>query len=85
MSEKMTEYERWLKQENLDGRLRAELMAIEGNEAEIRDRFSRVLTFGTGGLRGIFGAGTNRMNVYTVGRATFALASYLQPQRIQRV
>lgn len=73
----MTEYERWLKQENLDERLRAELMAIAGNEAEIRERFYRELTFGTGGLRGILGAGTNRMNVYTVGRATFGLASYL--------
>ena len=73
----MTEYERWLKQENLDERLRAELVAIAGNEAEIQDRFYRELTFGTGGLRGILGAGTNRMNVYTVGRATFGLASYL--------
>ena len=55
----MTEYERWLKQENLDERLRAELVAIAGNEAEIQDRFYRELTFGTGGLRGILGAGTN--------------------------
>ena len=55
----------------------AELAAVAGNEDEILDRFWRDLTFGTGGLRGVLGAGTNRMNVYTVGKATQGLADYL--------
>ena len=57
--------------------LAEELRAIEGNEEEILDRFWQDLAFGTGGLRGVLGAGTNRMNVYTVGRATQGLANYL--------
>ena len=55
----------------------AELAAIEGKEDEILDRFWQDLAFGTGGLRGVLGAGTNRMNVYTVGKATQGLANYL--------
>ncbi len=55
----------------------AELAAVAGNEDEILDRFWQDLTFGTGGLRGVLGAGTNRMNVYTVGKATQGLADYL--------
>ena len=55
----------------------AELLAIEGNREEILDRFWQNLAFGTGGLRGVLGAGTNRMNVYTVGQATQGLADYL--------
>lgn len=54
-----------------------ELISVEGNEAEILDRFWQNLTFGTGGLRGVIGAGTNRMNVYTVSQATQGLANYL--------
>lgn len=54
-----------------------ELEAVEGNEAEILDRFWQNLAFGTGGLRGVIGAGTNRMNVYTVSQATQGLADYL--------
>ncbi len=57
--------------------LAQELKEIEGKEEEINDRFYQDLTFGTGGLRGVLGAGTNRMNVYTVGRATQGLADYL--------
>lgn len=54
-----------------------ELVSIRGNEDEIRDRFYRTLSFGTGGLRGVIGAGTNRMNIYTVRQATQGLANYI--------
>ena len=72
----MKEFERWLKKTE-DVELRNELISIEGNEKEIEDRFYKSLSFGTGGLRGIIGTGTNRMNIYTVGKATFGLAQYL--------
>lgn len=70
-------YRQWLDYEALEPDLRAELEAIKDNEAEIRERFCQDLTFGTAGLRGIMGAGTNRMNVYTVQRATAGLGLYL--------
>ena len=73
----MTEYERWLHEKLDDPDLTAELRAIEGKPDEINDRFYRNLAFGTGGLRGVIGAGTNRMNVYTVRKATQGLADYL--------
>ena len=60
-----------------DPDLIAELRAVEGNEEEIRDRFYRELEFGTAGLRGVIGAGENRMNIYTVRKATQGLADYL--------
>lgn len=67
-------YEQWLSDENLDANLKDELVAIRGNEEEIKDRFYQSLSFGTAGLRGKLGAGTNRMNVVTVGRATEGFA-----------
>lgn len=70
-------YEYWLKNATKDPELVDELMSIKGNEEEISDRFYRSLEFGTGGLRGVIGAGTNRMNVYTVAQATQGLADYL--------
>ena len=70
------EFERWLSQAS-DEEIAQELRALIGNEGEIEDRFYKALTFGTGGLRGVIGAGTNRMNRYTVGRATLGLADYL--------
>ena len=70
-------YTRWLANALEDPDLSAELKAIEGKEDEIHDRFYRELEFGTAGLRGVIGAGTNRMNVYTVGRATQGFADYL--------
>lgn len=73
----MTEYKRWLSQDLTDKDLTAELESVAGNEEEINDRFYRDLEFGTGGLRGVIGAGTNRMNVYTVGKATQGMANYL--------
>ena len=73
----MTEYERWLSVELDDKDLTEELLSIQDKPEEINDRFYRNLEFGTGGLRGVIGAGTNRMNVYTVRKATQGLANYL--------
>lgn len=75
----MKEYERWLKN-TLDPALRQELENIQGNEEEIKDRFCFDLSFGTAGLRGKLGAGTNRMNRYVVGRATKALGMVIKKQ-----
>ena len=73
----MTDYERWLQQPLDDQDLTEELQSIQGQEDEINDRFYRELEFGTAGLRGVIGAGTNRMNVYTVRKATQGLSNYL--------
>lgn len=70
-------YRLWLESPVFDEGTKAELRALEGNVAEIEDRFYRDLEFGTGGLRGILGAGSNRMNVYTVRKATQGLANYI--------
>lgn len=80
MNDYKKEYERWLKSEKLDPALRQELESIKGNEDEIKDRFCFDLSFGTAGLRGILGAGTNRMNQYVVGRATKALGKVIKKQ-----
>ncbi len=69
-------YQKWLS--FADEATKAELISIENNEKEIEDRFYKDLAFGTGGLRGVMGAGSNRMNKYTVGKATFGLANYLK-------
>ncbi len=71
-------YDLWKKNATADPDLMEELNAVAGNEDEILDRFFKNLEFGTGGLRGVIGAGTNRMNVYTVGQATQGLATYLK-------
>lgn len=70
-------YQQWLADPALDEETRAELLGIAGDEREIAARFGGSLRFGTGGLRGIIGAGTNRMNRYVVARVTQALAEYL--------
>ena len=70
-------YDLWKKNAVLDGDLQTELASIEGDADAVLDRFYKNLEFGTGGLRGVIGAGTNRMNVYTVGQATQGLANYL--------
>ena len=70
-------YKTWLEYANLDNDLIKELNEIANNEYEINDRFYRDLEFGTGGLRGVIGVGTNRMNIYTVMKATQGLANYL--------
>lgn len=74
----MEKYEEWLAKIPADDPMHAELLAIRGNDAQIKDRFYKEIEFGTAGLRGIFGAGTNRMNVYTVGRATQGIANYIK-------
>lgn len=73
----LEKYEFWLASEAFDDETKAELEAIKGDKKEIKERFYKDLEFGTGGLRGIIGAGTNRMNKYTVGKATQGLASYI--------
>ena len=72
----MIEFERWLERVQ-DDECKNELLSVKGMDKEIEERFYKSLSFGTGGLRGIIGAGTNRMNIYTVGKATFGLAEYL--------
>ena len=72
-----SELARWLDRAGEDPELIEELRAVETDGAAVSDRFYRHLAFGTGGLRGVIGAGTNRMNIYTVRRATQALADYL--------
>ena len=76
-------YEQWCKNPYFDEDTRKELLDLEGNETEIEDRFYRNLEFGTGGLRGVIGAGTNRMNIYTVRQATQGLANYITSQNGQ--
>ncbi|MCL2620414.1 MAG: phospho-sugar mutase [Defluviitaleaceae bacterium] len=73
----MEKFQQWLDHPTLDEDTRAELLCLSGNEKEIAERFHKDLEFGTGGLRGIMGAGTNRMNVYTVRRASQGLADYI--------
>ena len=73
----MDEYKFWLEDDYFDADTKDELKALEGNDKEIEDRFYKELEFGTGGLRGVIGAGTNRMNVYTVRKATQGLANYI--------
>ena len=70
-------YESWLNNPYFDEATRAELQAIAGNEKEMEERFYMDLEFGTAGLRGVIGAGTNRMNIYTVRKATQGLANYI--------
>ena len=77
------EYEKWCTDPYFDKNTQEELKALAGNEAEIEDRFYRNLEFGTGGLRGVIGAGTNRMNIYTVRQATQGLANYIVSQHGQ--
>ncbi len=74
------EYEKWCTDPYFDEATRAELKEIAGDEKEIEDRFYRTLEFGTAGLRGVIGAGTNRMNIYTVRQATQGLANYILSQ-----
>ncbi|HJD30654.1 MAG TPA: phospho-sugar mutase [Candidatus Eisenbergiella stercorigallinarum] len=76
----MDEYRFWREDSYFDQKTKDELAGIEGNEKEIEDRFYKELEFGTGGLRGVIGAGTNRMNIYTVRKATQGLANYIIKQ-----
>ena len=79
----LEEYKRWSESPEFDEETKKELMEIKDNKEEIEDRFYKELEFGTAGLRGIIGAGTNRMNKYTVGKATQGLANYILEQGTQ--
>ena len=76
-------YESWLENPYFDEETKKELRALKDDEKEIEDRFYRELEFGTAGLRGVIGAGTNRMNIYTVRKATQGLANYIMKQNGQ--
>ena len=79
----MNEYQKWCTDPYFDEATKAELKEIAGDKTEIEDRFYRTLEFGTAGLRGVIGAGTNRMNIYTVRQATQGLANYILAQGAQ--
>ena len=83
MKKYLEEYERWLSSPDFDEETKKELEEIKNDEKEIEDRFYKELEFGTAGLRGVIGAGTNRMNKYTVGKATQGLANYILEQGTQ--
>ena len=76
----LEEYKKWCESPEFDQETKKELMDIKNDEKEIEDRFYKELEFGTAGLRGVIGAGTNRMNKYTVGKATQGLANYILKQ-----
>ena len=73
----LEEYKKWYENPEFDEETKEELMAIKNDEKEIEDRFYKELEFGTAGLRGVMGVGTNRMNKYTVGKATQGLANFI--------
>jgi len=73
----MKKYKEWASNPYFDDETKAELLELKNNEKEIEDRFYKDLEFGTAGLRGVIAAGTNRINNYTVRRATFGLANYI--------
>lgn len=70
-------YNMWLKDDYIDQDTKDELLAIKDDRKEIEERFYKDLEFGTGGMRGIIGAGSNRMNIYTIGATTQGLANYI--------
>lgn len=70
-------YRQWIEFPYLDEEIKNELLSIKDNDGEIKERFYKNLEFGTGGLRGIIGAGTNRINIYTIRRATLGVANYI--------
>ena len=78
------QFEFWLEDSYFDEATKQELLAIRNDEKEIEDRFYKELAFGTGGLRGVIGAGTNRMNIYTVRKATQGLANYIRNRAAKR-
>ena len=78
--EYLNEYKKWCTSDDIDEETKKELINIKNDNKEIEDRFYKELEFGTAGLRGVIGAGTNRMNIYTVGKATQGLANYIKKQ-----
>ncbi|MBQ2835453.1 MAG: phospho-sugar mutase [Clostridia bacterium] len=79
----LEEYKKWCENPIFDEKTKKELLSIKDDEKEIQDRFYKELEFGTAGLRGVIGMGTNRMNKYTVGKATQGLANYILEQGTQ--
>lgn len=79
----LEEYKKWCTSDEFDKEAKDELIKINGNEEEIKDRFYKELEFGTAGLRGVIGMGTNRMNKYTVGKATQGLANFILKEGTQ--
>ncbi len=79
--EYLNEYKKWCTSDVFDEKTKKELLNIKEDKKEIEDRFYKELEFGTAGLRGIIGAGTNRMNIYTVGKATQGLANYIKKNK----
>ena len=79
----LEEYKKWCENPMFDEETKKELLSIKDNKEEIEDRFYKELEFGTAGLRGVIGMGTNRMNKYTVGKATQGLANYILEQGTQ--
>lgn len=77
-SELQAKYQEWLESPYFDEKTKEELRSLEGNDKEIEERFYKDLEFGTGGMRGLMGAGTNRLNIYTVRRAANGLAEYIR-------
>ena len=85
MNNYFEKYNEWLNDDCFDDETKKELNSIRDNEEEIKDRFYKELEFGTAGLRGVIGAGTNRMNKYTVGRATQGLANFINKMKIENL
>ena len=77
-------YNMWLESDVFDEKTKAELLSIKDNEEEIKERFYKDLEFGTGGLRGVIGAGCNRLNIYTVRKATQGLSDYINEKGIDK-
>ena len=82
MKEFLSVYEQWKTSPFIDAQTRAELVAIEGDENEIYERFFKEIEFGTGGMRGVIGAGTARINAYVIRKATLGYAQYLKSLNI---
>lgn len=76
-------YKFWVENDYFDAETKKELLSIKDNPKEIEERFYKDLEFGTGGLRGIIGAGTNRINIYTVRKASQGLADYIKSLGLQ--
>ena len=85
MREYIKYYNEWMNNPYFDEETKAELKAIQNDEKEIEDRFYKELEFGTGGLRGVIGYGTNRINKYTVRKATFGLCNYILKNTAKKV
>ena len=79
------EYERWAKADLLDFDLRRELNLLSGKEEEIKEHFGVALEFGTAGIRGTLGVGTNRMNIFVVRQATEGLARYILEEGLEKL